>query len=68
VGHSADVENDTQLVLRVPKEMADRLKAHAERLADDYGVPVTTSAAMRKLLADALDVAEASKPKSRKRA
>lgn len=47
--------NDTQVVLRMPAELARRLKAHARKLSKKLGVRVSTSEAHRKLLAEALE-------------
>jgi hypothetical protein len=49
------MENDAQIVVRLPQEMADRLKAFSDRLAREYGVPVSLGAATRRLIADGLE-------------
>jgi hypothetical protein len=52
---SANVmEQDAQLVVRVPQQMADQLKEYATKLSREYGVPVSQAAAARRLLADGL--------------
>lgn len=70
---SGDMKNDAQIVVRLPQEMADRLKAYAERLEQEFGVPVSLAVATRKLLESALDAAghgpadtAKAKPKSRR--
>jgi len=50
-----EMENDAQIVVRLPQEMADRLKAYADRLASEFGVPVSLGAATRRLIADGLE-------------
>jgi hypothetical protein len=65
---SADMANDTQIVIRVPQAMAEGIKAYAEQLSAEVGVPVSVAAATRKLLSDALASVghgdtESSKPK-----
>jgi len=48
------MEKDAQLVLRLPAEMHDRLRAYAAQQADKAGVPVSVAAAARKLLSEGL--------------
>lgn len=59
-----DMEQDTQLVTRVPTVMAERLKAYADKLESDFGVPVSVAAAVRRLLNDGLDRAGIPKPEA----
>ena len=54
---SGDMKNDAQIVVRLPQEMADRLKQYAERLEREFGVPVSLAVATRKLLESALEQA-----------
>ena len=49
------MEQDAQIVMRVPQVMADQLKEYAARLSREVGVPVSLAAAARKLLAEGLD-------------
>jgi hypothetical protein len=49
------MEQDAQIVIRVPQEMADQLKEYAAKLSKDFGVPVSQAAAVRRLLAEGLD-------------
>jgi len=49
------MEQDAQIVMRVPQVMADQLKEYAARLSREFGVPVSLAAAARRLLADGLD-------------
>jgi hypothetical protein len=71
---SANVmEQDAQLVVRVPQQMADQLKEYATKLSREYGVPVSQAAAARRLLADGLgragfDVGEAAPAATPKKA
>jgi hypothetical protein len=73
-----DVENDKQIVWRLPENLVAALNAYAEKLSREFGVPVSQAAAGRRLLADGLgragfhvseseDPSPAAKPKSRKR-
>lgn len=59
-----DMEQDTQLVTRVPKDLADRLKTYADHLSADFGVPVSVAAAVRRLLVKGLDDAGIPKPEA----
>lgn len=49
-----EMKNDVQIVVRMPAEMADAVKAYAEDLAASAGVPVSTATAVRKLLESGL--------------
>jgi hypothetical protein len=50
-----DMEQDAQIVMRVPQVMADQLKEYATNLSRDFGVPVSLAAAVRRLLAEGLE-------------
>lgn len=52
---AATMEQDAQIVIRVPQEMADQLKEYATKLSKDFGVPVSQAAAVRRLLAEGLE-------------
>ncbi len=58
-----------QLAIRIPVEMAERLERHAERLAAQYpgALGAIVSDAIRALLAEGLDRAEAAEAKGRRR-
>jgi hypothetical protein len=49
------MEHDAQIVLRVPKALADQLKAYADKLSREFGVPVSQASAARRLLSDGLN-------------
>jgi hypothetical protein len=46
---------DAQIVMRVPQEMADRLKECAATLSREYGIPVSVAAAARRFIAEGLE-------------
>lgn len=52
---STVMAQDVQFAARIPQDMADRLKAYAEKLEADFGVPVSVAAAARRLLTEGLD-------------
>ena len=53
------MENDEQIVVRLPKTHVERVDAHAQRMkAEQPGLRITRSDVVRVLLARALDVAE----------
>lgn len=54
---SGEMKNDAQIVIRVPQEMAERLKDYAAKLEAEYGIPVSVAVATRKLLDTALETA-----------
>lgn len=62
VRQTAHVKNDEQIVVRLPKELADRLRAYAGQLAVEFGVPVSVGAATRRLIAAGLDETLAVRP------
>lgn len=53
-----EMENDAQIVVRLPLATADRLKSYAARLTREFGVRVSMAEATRKLIAEGLDAAE----------
>lgn len=48
-------QQEAQIVVRVPQEMADQLKEYALRLSKEFGVPVSASSATRRLIAEGLE-------------
>ena len=59
----------TQLAIRLPAELIDRLDQHAERMNRDHpGLGATRADAVRTLLTAALDRVEAAEPRKGKRA
>lgn len=49
------MDNDAQLVMRIPLEMQDRLREYAARLSREYGLPVSMAAGARRLLNEGLE-------------
>lgn len=61
---SAAVDNDAQLVIRLPQDLMDRLDAHADEMAKTIGISrVSRAEAARVLLAKALNMDIGSRPK-----
>jgi predicted DNA-binding protein len=58
----------TQLAIRLPPELIERLDAHAERMNREHpGLGATRTDAVRTLLTAALDRVEAAEPRKGKR-
>ncbi len=67
-GRKARSGETRQLAIRLPLDMIERLERHAERLAASYpgSLGLTLSDAVRALLAEGLDRAEAAEGKRRR--
>lgn len=59
---SAAVEQDKQLVVRIPASLLDRIDAYMQRERDRTGYSVSRADAVRRLLGDALDAAGVAAP------
>jgi predicted DNA-binding protein len=49
------MDNDAQLVMRIPLEMHERLREHAEKLSKEFGLRVSIAAAARRFINEGLE-------------